>query len=274
MRAMTAPTPLLDNPVDADDHAIPTPHGSLFARRWTPSRRDGGVPLVLLHDSLGSVALWREFPQQLAAACRRVVVAYDRLGFGQSAAHPGQLPDSFVIDEAHNGFDPVRRALGIDAFIAFGHSVGGGMALGCAAAFPDDCRGVISEAAQAFVEPRTIAGIRAAEAQFADPAQRARLRRYHGDKADWVLDAWISTWTSPAFAGYTLDAVLRAVHCPVLVLHGDRDEYGSPRNPEHIAAAIGEAASLHLLAGHGHIPHREDAPRLLRIVADWLARRD
>ncbi|MCR2726207.1 alpha/beta hydrolase, partial [Salmonella enterica] len=85
-------------------------------------------------------------------------------------------------------------------FIAFGHSVGGGMGICCAAAHPDDCRALITESAQTFAEDRTLDGIRAAQRNFAEPGQLDRLKKYHGDKAAWVLSAWVDTWLSPAFA--------------------------------------------------------------------------
>jgi pimeloyl-ACP methyl ester carboxylesterase len=154
----------------------------------------------------------------------------------------------------------LRAQLGIGRFVALGHSVGGGMALGCAHAWPDDCEALVLESAQAFVEPLTLAGIRAAEAQFAavgpdgaSPAM-ARLAAHHGDKAPWVLRAWVDTWLSPAFAGWNLDALLPGLRCPLLVLHGEQDEYGSPAQPQRFMALAGGPATLALLPGCGHVP--------------------
>lgn len=252
------------------DHRIPTGDGALHAREWRPGADRGRAPVVLLHDSLGCVALWREFPSRLAQASGRRVIAYDRLGFGRSDPHPGRLPRSFIGDEAHAGFDAVRRALGIGRFAAFGHSVGGGMAAGCAAAWPDDCAGLVTESAQAFVEERTVAGILAARDAFARPGQLDRLSRHHGDRAAWVLSAWIDTWLAPDFADWTLDDTLRRVRCPSLVLHGEHDEYGTALHPQRIAALTAGDSILQLLDGCGHLPHREQPERVLGLVADWL----
>ena len=200
------------------DDWVEVPEGRLFVRRWTPaasSEAADQAPIVLLHDSLGCVALWRDFPALLAQATGRTVVAYDRLGFGQSDPHPGTLPPSFVSDEALGGFAAVKahlqRQLGVDGFVLLGHSVGGGMAVACAAAHPDACRGLITESAQAFVEDRTLTGIRDAQIAFRQPGQIERLQKYHGDKAAWVLGAWIDTWLAEAFHGWTLDAQIRQV---------------------------------------------------------------
>ncbi|WP_199747031.1 alpha/beta fold hydrolase [Aerolutibacter ruishenii] len=256
-----------------DDLWIDTADGRLFARRWhsalpAPSAR---APLVLFHDSLGCVALWREFPQQLADVTGRELIAYDRLGFGQSDPHPGRLERGFVHDEATGGFGAVHAQLGLDGFVAFGHSVGGGMAIATAAAHPDACRALVTEAAQAFVEDRTRTGILAARTAFAAPGQLERLARYHGDKAAWVLHAWIDTWLADDFADWQLDDALGQVRCPALVLHGDQDEYGSTAHPQRIGARLGDAACVHLLPGVGHVPHRERADAVLALVSGWLA---
>ena len=251
------------------EHWVDTPQGKLFAQDWTPLQAQG-APIVLLHDSLGCVALWRDFPAQLAQATGHRVIAYDRLGFGRSDAHPGSLRLGFVEREAQQGFAALRTYFGISDFIVFGHSVGGGMAVACAAAFASQCVGLITESAQAFVEARTLEGIHAADLQFAEPGQLQRLQRYHGNKAEWVLRAWVDNWLSEDFADWNLDAALAQVRCPLLSLHGDDDEFGSPAHPERLVALSGGAAAMQLLQGCGHVPHREQAEAVLKAVARFL----
>src|SRR5690606_14920799 len=120
--------------------------------------------------------LWREFPELLCRETGRDVIAYDRLGFGRSDPHPGMLENDFITAEAREGFFALRDHLGLSRFIAFGHSVGGGMAAACAAVFPEQCVALVTESAQAFVEPRTREGVLAARQVFADKEQRDRLR--------------------------------------------------------------------------------------------------
>lgn len=110
--------------VRADDFRLDTGNGQIFARRWRPAVPVGDAPIVLLHDSLGCVALWRDFPERLARATSRTVIAYDRLGFGESDAHPGRLEGNFIRDEAHASFAALRQAMGIGRFIAFDRSGG------------------------------------------------------------------------------------------------------------------------------------------------------
>ncbi|MCB1897407.1 MAG: alpha/beta fold hydrolase [Zoogloeaceae bacterium] len=253
-----------------DDHRIATRRGSLFARSWQPSTEHALAPIVLFHDSLGSVELWRDFPACLSERTGRRVIAYDRLGFGHSDPHPDRLALDFIAAEADDAFAAVRRALDIDRFVLFGHSVGGGMAVNCAARHAEGCVALITEAAQAFVEDRTIAGIEDARKRFAAPDQIARLAKRHGAKAQWVLDAWIKSWLAPEFAGWTLASVLPRVRCPLLVIHGADDEFGSPRHP----ALIGELASgttrVEVMPDTRHVPHRDRMEAVLSIVDSFL----
>ncbi|QBR01914.1 alpha/beta fold hydrolase [Paraburkholderia pallida] len=260
------------------DHWIETATGRLFARSWEP---DGSrdltddalahrAPIVLLHDSLGCVTLWGTFAQTLARATKRRVIAYDRAGFGASDARTDRVGAEFVRDEAQHFFPALCEQMGIDRFVAFGHSVGGGMAIECAAQHPQRCVALVTEAAQTFAEDRTLAGIREAREQFRDPAQFARLARYHGEKTQWVLDAWIETWLSPEFADWSLDAVLPRVQCPTLAIHGSLDEYGTRVHPETIAARVSGPARAAIMEGVRHVPHREQEAKVAEMVAEFL----
>ncbi|WP_213306091.1 alpha/beta fold hydrolase [Paraburkholderia sacchari] len=263
------------------DRWIETPKGRLFARSWGPDVPQGAAsamsaaaarraPILLLHDSLGCVALWGAFPQTLARATNRRVIAYDRAGFGASGARTDRLTASFVRDEARHDVPALCEQLGIDRFVAFGHSVGGGMAIECAAQHPQRCAALVTEAAQTFAEDRTLAGIRAAREQFRDPAQFARLVRYHGEKTQWVLDAWIETWLSPEFADWSLDTVLPRVECATLAIHGSLDEYGTRVHPETIAARVSGPARAAIMDGVRHVPHREQEAQVAAMVAEFL----
>lgn len=256
----------------AEDHWITHPRGRLFARSWRPAGAAGpaGAPLVLLHDSLGCVELWRDFPASLCEATGRRVVAYDRLGFGRSDPRSDRLAPDFIAEEALSFFPVVLQQLGLQRFVAFGHSVGGGMAVNCAAAWPTRCEALVTESAQAFVEDRTVQGLQAAREQFQAPGQMEKLARYHGDKAAWVLEAWLGTWLSADFAGWSLEDVLPRVSCPVLALHGLADEYGSARHAETIGMRSGGPTQVELLPDTGHVPHRERAAQVLARVGGWL----
>ncbi|RYF22359.1 MAG: alpha/beta hydrolase [Comamonadaceae bacterium] len=266
------------------DRWITLPQGRrVFSRRWSPQpaphEATGGAlraPIVLFHDSLGCVALWRGFPAVLCAATGRDVIAYDRLGFGQSDARDGTLPLDFVEEEARTSLPALRAQWGVGRYVALGHSVGAGMAAHCAAAAErGDCEALVTIAAQACVQERTLQGIREARDQFAQhPEQMERLARHHGasaDKARWVLNAWVDTWLNPAFADWTLQAALERVTCPVLALHGEHDEYGSPEQPAHIARWAAGPAQVTIIPGAAHVPHREQPEAVAGLVAQFLA---
>jgi pimeloyl-ACP methyl ester carboxylesterase len=251
---------------------VDTNQGRIFAKRWSQetSTPRGNAPIVLFHDSLGCVELWRDFPERLARTTARSVIAYDRMGFGKSDPHPGALDGSFVREEAHGAFSALRKQLEINSFVAFGHSVGGGMAVACAATYARDCRALITESAQAFVEERTIEGILDAKRAFEREGRLDRLKKHHGDKARWVLHAWIDTWLAPDFASWNLDEDLRRVQCPVLAIHGDNDEYGSIRHPERIGELTVGHSVIEILPECGHVPHREKESVVVEMVKGWL----
>jgi pimeloyl-ACP methyl ester carboxylesterase len=258
------------SPVPIEDHLVPVPGGTVFVRTWTPAQATGS-PLVLLHDSLGSVEQWRDFPVALARSLGRSVMAYDRLGFGRSSERR-ELPSvDFIAEEAHLYFPAIREALGLTRYSLFGHSVGGAMALMIAASQQSGCDLVITEAAQTFVEARTLAGIREAQAQFQEPGQFDKLVRWHGDKARWVLEAWTQAWLSPAFATWSLESHLGQIRCPVLAIHGDLDEYGSRAFPDSIARGVRGPSRLAILEQCGHVPHREQQEQVLELVSEFIA---
>jgi pimeloyl-ACP methyl ester carboxylesterase len=248
------------------------PGGSIFVRKWKPDAASTNSPIVLLHDSLGSVDQWRDFPKALAQSLKRPVIAYDRLGFGKSSARSGVPSTRFVEEEAEVYFPAICNAMGATRFSLFGHSVGGGMAIMIAAAQSSNCECVITESAQAYVEQRTLDGIRAAKEMFDRPEQFSKLVRWHGDKAQWVLDAWSKTWLSPAFTSWSLESYLSKVQCPALAIHGDMDEFGSTEFPARIANGVQRPSQVAILEKCGHVPHRERQDEVVRLVSSFMAK--
>lgn len=250
---------------------VATAQGKLCAALWGAEHLRGRPPFLLLHDSLGCIALWRDFPARLTAATGRAVIAYDRLGFGRSDPRAGTMPKDFIRQEAEDGIWPVLDHFGCDQAILLGHSVGGAMAVCAGAKKPERAAAVITIAAQGFVEDKVISGIRAAQRDFAQPGQMDRLARYHGDKANWVFRAWVDTWLDQNFADWTLDADLRQLRAPLLALHGDRDEFGSLAHPRRFAALAQGPARAQILADCGHVPHREQPDALIAQIVDFVA---
>ena len=243
--------------------------GEIHLKKWEPSVNSGAAPIVMLHDSLGSVELWRDFPEILANELSRTVFAYDRLGFGKSDARDELPSKEFVEEESITFFPQIKEKLSLNKYVLFGHSVGGGMAINIASR-DTDCLAVITVSAQAFVEDLTANGIREAKKMFEQPGQIERLEKWHGSKAKWVLHAWTDVWLSDEFKNWSLDPAISNVQCPVLAIHGDRDEYGSKAFPEFISTRTGSNAEMLIIKDCGHMPHKEKTNEVIRAAKEFL----
>lgn len=264
--------PITPKPVRVNDQYVATSNGKLFTRMWEPDSWEAFAtdPLILFHESTGSVGQWRDFPEILATALGRKVLAYDRLGFGLSDAHPGRLTPTFMGDEARYFLSPLLEYFQVETFVAVGHSVGGEIAVSTAAAMPERVSAVVTISAQSFVEDVTLAGVNEAKMAFADPDKFRRVVRHHGDKARWVLDAWFDTWLDPAFADWTLDEALKRLACPLMAIHGKKDEFGSVAHPRRMTQVPSAPTRLELLEGVGHIPYRENPELITALIQDFL----
>jgi pimeloyl-ACP methyl ester carboxylesterase len=243
----------------------------LHAQRLAAPRGDDGPVLVLLHDSLGSVGLWRDFPERLAEATGLGVLAYDRRGHGSSDPFGSRARTPAYLHEEAATLERVLAAADVREAVLVGHSDGASIALLAAALHPARVRAVVAEAAHVFVEERTLEGIRAAEREVAGGDLVGRLARHHGDKAGPLAAAWIRTWLSPAFRGWNVEAELRRIRCPVLVFQGGEDEYGTEAQVHAVARSVAGPARPAILPGLRHTPHREDPGAVLRLIADHLA---
>jgi pimeloyl-ACP methyl ester carboxylesterase len=243
----------------------------LHAERLAASRAGEARIVVLLHDSLGSVGLWRDFPERLAEATGLGVLAYDRRGHGASDPFGPEARTPAYLHEQAEVLEGVLAAADVREAVLFGHSDGASIALLAAALHPARVRGVVAEATHVFVEERTLEGIREAERAIAEGDLLARLSRHHGDKAGPLAAAWIGTWLSPEFRGWNVEAELRRIRCPVLVFQGAEDEYGTDAQVHAVARGVAGPVRAVILPGLRHTPHREDPGAVLRLVADHLA---
>ena len=257
--------------INFNNHLLSTRSGKIFAREWVPENDNKNLDsILLLHDSLGCVSLWRNFPELLARKTGCKVIAYDRLGYGESEARSDLLSLSFIEDESDTVMPEIIKHFNLKKFILFGHSVGGGMAIVSASKFGKYCSGVITESAQAFVEEHTLKGIKYAKESFEDSKKFERLKKYHGEKASWVLNSWTETWLDPKFASWSLRKSLSNIKCPMLALHGDKDEFGSIQHPSLICDLAGGHSQMYLINNCGHVPHKEKTEEVLNLVASFL----
>jgi pimeloyl-ACP methyl ester carboxylesterase len=215
---------------------------------------DANLPtIVFLHEALGSVAQWRDFPKLVAENTPFNVFAFDRLGHGLSDPNLKKRDIHYLHNEAWEMTPSVFAHFGIEKPILFGHSDGGSIALLYASRFPT--RAMITEAAHVFVEPITLHGIE--EALIRKDFLIDRLKRYHGDKTEDLFSAWSDTWLDKSFENWNIEAFLKDIKYKSLIIQGENDEYGTVEQVHRIGNGIGENAESLMIPNCGHTPHRD-----------------
>lgn len=236
-----------------------------------PASRPGRPPLVLLHEGLGSVALWRDFPQQLAEATGAEVVAYSRRGYGRSARLAGPNTVDYMHDEARIVLPELLQQLKLDRPVLIGHSDGGSIAAIYAGSGFAPLSGLVLMAPHVFVEDITIASIAAAKVAYETTDLGKRLGRYHDD-VDHSFWGWNDIWLLPAFRYWNIEEFVPRVKCPILVIQGRDDEYGTPAQLDSITRLATAPVEIALLPECRHSPHRDQPAQTLALITDFLAR--
>ncbi len=254
---MTAPLP----PIFLDTRALET--------RWVAGDLSRPV-IVLLHEGLGCVALWRDFPERLALATGHPVFLYSRFGYGGSAAQPRPWPVDYLQREALQVLPRVLDAAGIASCVLLGHSDGASIALVYAGATQDPrVRGVIVMAPHVFAEACGVASIQHLRQDYAQ-GLRQKLAKYHGDNVDCAFHGWSEAWTQPAFAQWNVESCLPGICVPLLQIQGEQDQYGSDAQLRAIEAGVSGGCHTALLAACQHAPHFEQPAQTLRLIQDYL----
>jgi pimeloyl-ACP methyl ester carboxylesterase len=226
----------------------------------------GGPTLVLLHEGLGSVALWRDFPARLADATGLPAFVYSRAGYGQSDPAAMPRPVRYMHDEAAL-LPEILRAAGIDDPILVGHSDGASISI-IHAGSGGAARALVLEAPHVFTEEMGLASIAKAREAFERRDLRGRLAKYHKD-VDAAFWGWNRPWLDPEFRKWNLEEFLPRIQVPVLVIQGEDDEYGTRRQVDAIAAQAPRVEVL-MLPQCGHSPHRDQPEATLRGIAGFL----
>lgn len=213
--------------------------------------------IVFLHDSLGCVALWRDFPYKLAEASSCNLLIYDRKGYGRSEPMQSARRTNRYLEDEADTLNTLLLQLNITKAILFGHSDGGSIALIAAAKYPSEIKAIISEAAHIFVEQETIDGLKAAVESYRETILKSRLAKYHGEKTDAIFRAWTETWLSEEYRTWNIERFLPNIICPTLIIQGEKDEYGTMKQVQRIADGIKGRAEIFILPGVAHTPHKE-----------------
>ena len=236
-----------------------------------PAHQVHRPPLVFLHEGLGSVAMWRDFPARVATAtgCRTVV--YSRYGFGRSSPRRARYTPRFMHEEALEIFPALRAALGIERPVLVGHSTGASMALIHAGAPASDVAGLVVMAPLTFVEEFNLDSIRNAKTVYATSELREKLARYHDD-VDGVFWGWNEIWLHPDFRSWSIESDLPGIRCPILAVLGEDDEYSTPAQIAAVERHAVNAASFDYLrlADCRHSPHRDQPAIVIEAIGRVL----
>ena len=244
--------------------------------RWLAPERSQAQLIVFLHEGLGSLTMWKDFPQQLclATGCRGLV--YSRPGYGRST--PRAADERWGLDfmhrQAHQVLPALLEALGVASQTQppwlLGHSDGASIALLFAARFARATAGVIVLAPHILVEDKTVASIEAARTAYVGTALRQRLARYHDDP-DSAFWGWNRIWLREDFRAWSIEQEIETICCPLLAVQGLDDEYGSVAQILGIAQRVAQTELLELPAC-GHSPQRDQPDQVIAAVTDFMQR--
>jgi pimeloyl-ACP methyl ester carboxylesterase len=240
--------------------------------RMIGPRPDAAPTIVMLHEGLGSVAIWGKFPEMLAAATGAGVFVYSRAGYGNSS--PGKLPRtvSFMHEEAIDVLPRVLAAIGFQRGILFGHSDGASIAAIYAGSVQDHrVRGLVLIAPHFFAEEMGLAEIRRAREAFAAGPLREKLKRWHAD-VDCAFRSWSEPWLEPQFRKWDITEALGYIRVPMLIVQGEKDQYGTLKQVETAQEECFCPVEAAVLPGVRHDPCREAPELTLKTVADFINR--
>ncbi len=228
----------------------------------------GGPTLVFLHEGLGSVGLWRDFPQRVSDATRLPAFVYSRAGYGQSDPAPMPRPVRYMHDEAEL-LPEILDAAGIRDPVLVGHSDGASISI-IHAGSGGKARALLLEAPHVFTEEMGLRSIEKAREAFESGDLRGRLARYHRD-VEAAFWGWNRPWLDPAFRNWNLEELLPRIDAPILVIQGEQDEYGTRAQVDAIHRGARNVEVL-MLRDCGHSPHRDQPEATLRAITAFLNR--
>lgn len=225
--------------------------------------------MVMLHEGLGSIAMWKDFPGRVAQATGCSVLVYSRYGHGKSARLAETRTINFMHHEATVVLPQLLAQFGVQRPILLGHSDGASIALIYAGTWPEQVRGLILEAPHVFVEDFGLRSTIAIRTLYESSDLPQKLSRYH-DHADEMFRGWNDIWLDRQFRQWNIEEYLCAISCPTLVIQGEDDEYGTLAHVEAIQRRVPETQTL-ILPRCGHSPHREEPEITLGAISKFVA---
>jgi pimeloyl-ACP methyl ester carboxylesterase len=246
--------------------------GHILEVQRIAGRDAGASDLVFLHEGLGSVSHWRNFPARVAAATGCPVIVYSRYGSGASDVLTEPRPVSYMHDEALHALPELLAQLQVENPILIGHSDGASIALIYAGAH-DRVRGLVVLAPHAFVEDLSVASIGEAKVKFQTTDLPSRLGRHHRDAAR-TFWGWNDIWLHPDFRSWNIEEYLPRIHCPILAIQGLDDQYGTMAQVEAIERQSGGPVEIVRLADCRHSPQRDQPEATLEAIVKFVRNLD
>lgn len=246
--------------------------GHRLETQWVRGREGGDARrpvLVFLHEGLGSVALWKDFPRRVVEATGCPALVYSRYGYGQSEPLAAPHRVDYMHREALDVLPELLGKLAVADPILIGHSDGASIALIYAGAARWPVRGLVAMAPHVFVEDLTISSIAQAKVAFDTTDLRGKLGRYHAD-VDSAFRGWNDIWLQPAFRAWSIEDRLPGIACPVLLIQGQDDRYGSMAQIDAIERQVRGSVRTLKLPGCGHSPHVDQPERTLQAIASFV----
>lgn len=226
--------------------------------------------IIFLHDSLGCVQLWRDFPERLCAALKCNLLIYDRLGYGQSTHTDTILQrDYYYMHHEADVLLDIINHYDIKHPILFGHSDGGTIALLAGAKRPNLIKAIVTEGAHVIVEEITLQGVKAAKVAYSTTDIATRLAKYHGDRVENIYRAWNDIWLDASFKNWDITKEINTIDCPTLVIQGSEDEFGTLKQVELIVNNVPKAQS-YIMDGEGHSPHKRSGKLVIKACKDFF----
>jgi pimeloyl-ACP methyl ester carboxylesterase len=245
-------------------------NGLRLEYRDHPATVPGRPTLLMLHEGLGCVAMWRDFPEKLATASGCRVLVWSRAGYGGSQAYTEARTLRYMHREGEEALPAFLAALKVERPLLIGHSDGGSIALIFAGAFPGVPLGVAVLAPHEFVEEETLAGISVARTAWTTTDLPKKLARYHHAQTERVFREWNDGWLSPLFLTWNIEEYLPRIRCPVLAIQGEDDEYATMRQIDALAEQVPDAQLLKL-TNCGHTPQRDQEAAVLGALSAFVS---
>ncbi|MFQ5938267.1 MAG: alpha/beta fold hydrolase, partial [Acidiferrobacterales bacterium] len=234
-------------------------------------RPDERPTLVFLHEGLGCLGMWGNFPARVASDTNCGALVYSRSGYGDSTPLERPRTPRYLHQEALHVLPEVLHTMGIERSVLIGHSDGASIALIYAGGTPAPATcALVLEAPHVFVEDITIEGVREAGGLYRSTDLSQKLARYHGDQTNAVFWSWYDTWLSAEFRDWNIEEYLSRINRPMLLIQGEDDEYGTQRQVEAIRSQVAAPAQLIMLPTCGHTPHHNQHEVTLTTMVGFI----